>query len=115
MLRRPIESAQYTSIAYTERVAAAGAVASVGSKGDAYDNALAESFSGLFKAELTHPHGPWTSADDVEWATRTYIDWFNNRPLHGEIVMRPPAEFEATYYRQDDTALRAVSQTTESL
>lgn len=106
---------QYLSIRYTERLAQAGAVASVGSRGDSYDNALAESFSGLFKAEMIHRRGPWTSADDVEWATLTYIDWFNNRRLHGEIGMRPPAEFEATYYRQDDTALRAVSQTTESL
>jgi putative transposase len=106
---------QYLSIRYTERLADAGAVASVGSKGDSYDNALAESFNGLFKAELIHRRGPWKSADDLEWATLTYIDWFNNRRLHGEIGMIPPAEFETTYYRQDDTALRAVSQTNGSL
>ena len=106
---------QYLSIRYTERLAEAGAVASVGSRGDSYDNALAESFNGLFKAELIHRRGPWKSADDLEWATLTYIDWFNNRRLHGEIGMRPPAEFETTYSRQDQTALRAVSQTTESL
>ena len=106
---------QYLSIRYTERLAAAGAVASVGSKGDSYDNALAESFNGVFKAELIHRRGPWKSAEDLEWATLTYIDWFNNRRLHGEIGMLPPAEFETTYYRQDDTALRAVSQTHGSL
>jgi putative transposase len=115
VLRRPIESAQYLSIRYTERLAEAGAVASVGSKGDSYDNALAESFNGLFKTELIHRRGPWKSAEDLEWATLTYIDWFNNRRLHGEIGMRPPAELEATHYRQDEAALRAVSQPTEPL
>ncbi len=93
-----------SSIRYTERLAEAGVVASVGSaRGDSYDNALAESFNGLYKTELIHRRGPWKSVDDVEWATLTYVDWFNNRRLHGEIGMVPPAEFEANYYRQNNT------------
>jgi putative transposase len=92
MLRRPVESAQFLSIRYTERLAEAGIAGSVGSKGDSYDNALAESFNGLYKTELIYHEGPWKNADDVEWATLTYIDWFNNRRLHGEIGMIPPAE-----------------------
>ena len=106
---------QYLSIRYTDRLAEVGVVASVGSRGDSYDNAMAESFNGLYKTELIYHRGPWKGLEDIEWATLTYIDWFNNRRLHGEIGMLPPAEFEATYYRQDDTALRAVSQTTGSL
>ena len=89
---------QYLSIRYTERLAEAGAVTSVGSRGDSYDNALAESFHGLFKAELIHKDGPWTGLDDVEFATLDYVDFFNHRRLHGEIGMLPPAEFEAAHY-----------------
>ena len=106
---------QYLSIRYTERLAEAGAVGSVGSRGDSYDNALAESFNGLYKAELIHRRGPWKGVEDVEWATLTYVDWFNNRRLHTEIGMVPPAEFEANYYRQNTPAEMAGSQTTESL
>ena len=95
---------QYLSIRYTERLAEAGIAASVGSKGDSYDNALAESFNGLYKSELIFHEGPWKSADDVEWATLTYVDWFNNRRLHSEIGMVPPAELEANYYRQSSAA-----------
>lgn len=90
---------QFVSIRYTERLAEAGIECSVGSKGDSYDNALAESFNGLYKAELIYHEGPWTSADHVEWATLTYVHWFNNKRLHGEIGMVPPAEFEDAYYR----------------
>ena len=104
MLRRPLESAQYLSIRYTERLAEAGAVASVGSKGDSYDNALAESFNGLYKTELIHRRGPWKGIEDVEWATLTYVDWFNNRRLHGEIGTVPPVEFEQLHYRQTAAA-----------
>lgn len=86
---------QYLSIRYTERLAEAGAVGSVGSRGDSYDNALAESFNGLYKAELIHRQGPWKGVEDVEWSTLTYVDWFNNRRLHTEIGMVPPAEFES--------------------
>ena len=76
MLRRPLEPKQYTSIAFTERLAAAGAQPSVGTVGDAYDNALAESVIGLFKTELIKPQGPWRTAEQVELATLHYVDWF---------------------------------------
>ena len=81
MLRRPVESAQYTSIAFTERLAEAGIDPSVGSVGDAYDNALAESVIGLFKTELIKPCGPWRTVEQVEIATLEYVDWFNHRRL----------------------------------
>ena len=110
MLRRPLDFAQYLAIRYTERLAEAGAVTSVGSRGDSYDNALAESFNGLYKAELIHKEGPWRGLDDVEFATLDYVDWFNQRRLHGEIGKVPPAEFEAAYYHQQPTAPIAVSQ-----
>jgi putative transposase len=106
---------QYLSIRYTERLAEAGLEASVGSRGDSYDNALAESFNGLYKAELIYHEGPWNGVDDVEWATLTYVDWFNNRRLHGEIGMVPPAEFEESYYLQRESVELAGSQATESL
>ena len=86
---------QYLAIRYTERLAEAGAVASVGSRGDSYDNALAESFNGLYKAELIRRRGPWRGIDDVELATLEYLDWFNHRRLHTACNDRPPAEFEA--------------------
>lgn len=95
---------QYLAIRYTERLADAGAVTSVGSRGDSYDNALAESFHGLFKAELIHKNGPWRGLDDVEFATLDYVDFFNHRRLHGEIGMVPPAEFEAAYHRRNGLA-----------
>lgn len=88
---------QYRSIRYTERLAEADAVASVGSKGDSYDNALAEAFNSLYKGELVRNRGPWTSINDLEIATAEYIDWFNNRRLHGEIGHIPPAELEALH------------------
>ena len=90
---------QYVSVRYTERLEELGAVASVGSRGDSYDNALAETTVGLYKAELIHPRGPWTGANDLSIATLEYVDWFNHRRLHGAIGMIPPAEYEATYYR----------------
>jgi len=88
---------QYRAVRYTERLADCDAVASVGSKGDSYDNAMAEAFNSLYKAELIRNHGPWTSIDDVEIATAEYIDWFNQRRLHGEIGHVPPAEREAAH------------------
>jgi len=106
---------QYLSIRYTERLADAGAVASVGSRGDSYDNALAESTIGLYKTELVHRRGPWSAIEDLEWATLTYIDWFNNRRLHGEIGMVPPAELEDTYYRHQQQETTTHTQTIESL
>jgi putative transposase len=95
---------QYLAIRYTERLAAAGAVTSVGSVGDSYDNALAESFIGLYKTELIRRQGPWRGLDDVEFATLAYVDWFNHRRLHGELGMIPPVEHEAAYYRQNSSA-----------
>lgn len=106
---------QYLSIRYTERLGEVGVVNSVGSRGDSYDNALAESFNGLYKTELIHRRGPWRNADDVEWATLTYIDWFNHRRIHNEIGKVPPAELETNYYRQTKTDELVSSQTTESL
>ena len=101
---------QYLAIRYTERLAEAGAVPSVGSRGDSYDNALAESFNGLYKTELIRHCGPWRGLDDVEYATLEYVDWFNHRRLHGELGMIPPAEFEATFPQQPAPALLASSQ-----
>jgi putative transposase len=88
---------QYLAIRYTERLAQAGAVASVGSKGDSYDNAMAEAFNSLFKAELVRNLGPWTSIDDLEVAVAEYIDWFNFRRLHGQIGLVPPVAYETTH------------------
>lgn len=89
---------QYVAVRYTQRLTEAGAVASVGSTGDSYDNALAEAFNSLFKAELVRNRGPWKSIDDLEIATAEYIDWFNHRRLHGEIGKIPPVELEDTYH-----------------
>jgi transposase InsO family protein len=97
-LRRPIESAQYVSIKYTERLADAGIEPSVGSVGDAYDNALAETINGLYKAEIIHRRGPWRSFESVEFATLEWVDWFNNRRLLEPIGNIPPAEAEDRYY-----------------
>lgn len=91
---------QYTSIAFTERLAAAGAAPSVGSVGDAYDNALAESIIGLFKTELIKPGGPWRTVEQVEIATLEYLDWYNHRRLYEACGDIPPAELEAAHYRQ---------------
>ncbi|MEQ7129126.1 IS3 family transposase [Actinopolymorpha sp. B11F2] len=96
---------QYRAIRYTERLAEAEAVASIGSKGDSYDNAMAEAFNSLFKAECTRnpimrPKGGWKSVTDVEIAVAEYIDWFNHRRLHGEIGLVPPAEFETNHWTQ---------------
>lgn len=89
---------QYVSIKYTERLAEAGLVPSVGSVGDSYDNALAETINGLYKAEVIHRCGPWRSLEAVEFATLEWGDWFNNRRLLSSIGNVPPAEAEAAYY-----------------
>ena len=91
---------QYVSIRYTERLADAGIEPSVGSVGDSYDNALAETINGLFKTEVIHRRGPWRSVEAVEFATLEWVDWFNNRRLLEPIGNIPPAEAEATYYAQ---------------
>ena len=99
MLRRPVESGQYLAIRYTERLDAAGAFRSMGSKGDSYDNAAAESLIGLYKTELIRRRGPWRGLDDVELATLEYVDWFNHRRLHSACGDIPPVEYEDDYYR----------------
>ena len=89
---------QYVSIKYTERLAEAGVEPSVGSVGDFYDNALAETINGLYKAEVIHRRGPWRGFEAVEFATLEWVDWFNNRRLLEPIGNIPPAEAEARYY-----------------
>ena len=89
---------QYLSIKYTERLAEAGIEPSVGSVGDSYDNALAETINGLYKAEVIHRRGPWRSFEAVEFATLEWVDWFNRRRLLEPIGNIPPAEAEANYY-----------------
>ncbi len=98
---------QYLSIKYTERLAEAGIEPSVGSVGDSYDNALAETINGLFKAEVIHRRGPWRSFDAVEYATLEWVDWFNNRRLLEPIGSIPPAEAEANYYATLETEAMA--------
>jgi transposase InsO family protein len=90
---------QYLSIRYSERLSEAGAQPSVGSVGDSYDNSLAETIIGLYKAELIHHRGPWRHLDAVEYATLEWVDWFNNRRLLEPIGNVPPAEFEARYHQ----------------
>jgi putative transposase len=97
VLQRPLEPEQYLSIRYTERLAEAGAIASVGSVGDSFDNAAAESLIGLFKTELIRRRGPWKGLDDVELATLEWVDWFNHRRLHSACGLVPPAELEAAF------------------
>lgn len=106
---------QYVSFRYSHRLLEAGIEASIGSKGDSYDNALAESFNGLYKTELIYHEGPWKGVEDVEWATLTYVDWFNHRRLHGEIGMVAPAMFEAAYYDQQELVEETSVETIESL
>jgi putative transposase len=93
---------QYLSIRYTERLAEAGAACSVGSRGDSYDNALAETIIGLYKTELIGRRGPWKGLDEVEYATLEWVDWFNHRRLLEPIGYVPPAEFEAAFRREED-------------
>ena len=91
---------QYISIRYTERLAQAGIEPSVGSRGDSYDNALAESVNGLYKAELIHRRTPWKTRAAVELATLEWVSWFNHHRLLEPIGYIPPAEAEANYYQQ---------------
>ena len=99
-LRRPIESAQYVSIKYTERLKEAGVEPSVSSVGDSYDNALAETINGLYEAEVIWRRRPWRNFEAVEFATLEWVDWFNNKRLPEPIGSIPPAEAEARYYAQ---------------
>ena len=93
---------QYLALRYTDCLAEAGVQPSVGSVGDSYDNALAETINGLFKAEVIHRRGPWRSVEAVEFATLEWVDWFNNRRLLEPTGNIPPAEAEARYYAQTE-------------
>jgi putative transposase len=97
VLRPPVESTQYTSFAFTSRLLDVGVDASVGSVGDGYDNALAETTIGLYKTELINRNRPWKTLADVELATLEYIDWYNNARLHSACGWMPPAEFEEAH------------------
>ena len=118
--QRSVECRQDRAIRYTERLADADAgaeadadaeaVASVGSKGDSCDNALAEAFNSLFKAELIRNKGPWRGINDLEIATAEYIDWFNHRRLHGEIGYRPPIEVENEFLNRTTPAITAMER-----
>lgn len=96
---------QYVAMRYTERLADAGAAPSVGSAGDAYDNALAESVIGLFKTEVIHHAGPWRGFDDVEFATLEWVAWFNTQRLMAPLGYLPPAEFEEQFFRSQHQEL----------
>jgi len=97
---RELRRANEMAIRYTERLADEGAVTSVGSKGDSYDNALAETVNGLYKTELIRAQGPWRTADQVELATAGWVAWWNAERLHGACGDIPPAEFEAAYHHR---------------
>ena len=98
---------QSLAIRYTERLEAAGAVGSVGSKGDSYDNALAETVNGLYKAEPINRRGPWRSVEQVELATSAWVHWWNTQRLHGACGDVPPAEYEAAYRATQQVAAAA--------
>jgi len=102
---------QYLSIKYTERLAEAGIAPSVGSRGDSYDNAMAESALGLFKTEIIRRRGPWRSLEDVEFATLEWVAWFNTSRLLEPIGHLPPAEYEEAYYRRQDTPTKLTTLT----
>src|SRR5262245_55102866 len=95
-----LAASQYPSMRYTDRLADQAIAPSVGSRGDSYDNALAESVIGLFKTEIIHRRGPWRSLETVEFATLEWVDWFNTRRLLEPIGYVPPAEYEARYYEE---------------
>jgi transposase InsO family protein len=102
---------QYLSIRYTERLAKAGIEPSVGSVGDSYDNALAETIIGLFKTEVIRRNGPWRNIEEVEFATLEWVDWFNNRRLFEPIGNIPPVEFESLYYERQEAPTMRVGLT----
>jgi len=103
--------AQYVSIRYSERLAEAGIEPSVGSRGDSYDNALAETINGLYKAELIHRRAPWKTRESVELATLEWVAWFNHHRLMEPLGYIPPAEAEANYYRQLSNAVAMPAST----
>lgn len=98
---------QYLSICYTEKLSEAGIDSSVGSVGDSYDNALAETINGLYKTEVIRQRGPWKNIDEVEYATLGWVDWFNNRRILEPIGNIPPAEYELMYYQQLEESTEA--------
>ena len=102
---------QYLSVRYTERLAEAGIERSVGSVGDSYDNALAETINGLYKTEVIRRCGPWRTIEDVEFATLRWVHWFNHKRLLGPLGYVPPVEFESAYYRQLKSPTMAVGLT----
>ena len=104
---------QYLSIRYTERLAEDGVVNSVGSRGDSYDNALAETINGLYKTELVRNKGPWRGLDDLELATLEWVDWFNHRRIFHDLGRIPPAEYEDLHYRQQHPAQQSGNLTPE--
>jgi len=108
LLHHSDRGGQSVSIRYTERLLEAGIEPSVGSVGDSYDNALAETVIGLFKTEVIRRRGPWRSLEAVEYATLEWVDWYNNRRLLEPIGNMPPAEAEACYYAQLEPAAMAV-------
>ena len=103
-MRRRLEPAQYLAIRYTDRLEEAGAIRSVGSKGDSYDNALAESVNGLYKTELIKRRGPWRNADHVEVATAEWVQWWNHKRIHTSVDNMAPAEYEERYYTKLEEA-----------
>lgn len=104
---------QYLAIRYTERLAENGVVSSVGSRGDSYDNAMAESIIGLYKTELVRNRGPWRGLDDLELATLEWVDWFNHRRIFHELGRIPPAEYERNHYLQTESDQQVATQTIE--
>jgi putative transposase len=104
VLRPPIEPAQYTSICYTDRLDEVGAVRSVGSKGDSYDNAAAESLNSLYKRELIDLHGPWKGLADVIKTTMEWVEWYNVKRIHSYCGNVSPLEYEEAFYQAQVSA-----------
>lgn len=104
-----MQGGQYVSIRYAERLADAGAVASIGTLGDSYDSAQIESLIGLYKLECVRPEGPWRGVDDLELATLTWVLWFNEHRLHSALGYVPPAEFEEDHDPQNDPRKQPLS------
>ena len=107
MIHHSDRGVQFLSIRYAERLAEVGIESSVGSVGDAYDNALAETINGLYKTEVIRQQGPWRNIEDVEFATLTWVDWFNNRSVFGPMGNVPPPAKEIEYYQQQDESAMA--------
>ena len=112
MLLPPVEPGQYLTICYIDRLVELGITGSVGSRGDSYDNALAETVNGLFNTEFIKCRGPWRTVEQVELATLEWVDWWNQRRLHTALGGRSPAEYEALYHQ--DQQLPALVGATET-